>query len=183
MYCSFLFPGGIDEGVRQAEGESCELRYALGDKHEQCEVKKRTYRQGGDEVFLQRIRDGTLRVDVVTDVVETQQHRHHYGKWHKMKLEKDDDGYLLVRCYVKGARKQTRLHRLVWMMMTGEPIPEGFDVHHFDGDKLNNHPDNLELVDSYEHRCSHLPQNKWKPIELSDEEAIVDDLDERTAFV
>lgn len=36
-------------------------------------------------------------------------------------------------------------HKVVWFALKG-PIPEGLTVNHKDGNKLNNHPENLELL-------------------------------------
>lgn len=55
-----------------------------------------------------------------------------------------------VQCYV---------HRLVWMLGNG-PIPEGYHVHHIDGDKTNNSPGNLCLLSASEHHKLHA-KSKW----------------------
>ena len=51
-------------------------------------------------------------------------------------------------------KRTLRLHRLVWEAENG-PVPAGFDVHHVDGDRLNNAPDNLELLAHARHRQLH----------------------------
>ena len=45
-------------------------------------------------------------------------------------------------------------HRLVWWEAHG-PIPEGYIVHHVDGDELNNALENLMCVTPAEHRAIH----------------------------
>lgn len=47
-------------------------------------------------------------------------------------------------------------------------IPEGYDVHHIDGNKLNNSIYNLELIDLHKHRSEHNKIFK-KGIKLSEE--------------
>ena len=74
-----------------------------------------------------------------------------------MKQEKSSDGYYLIRCYLNGKRRRTRLHRLIWMASTGLAIPEGFDIHHKDHNRKNNGISNLEMVESHSHRIGHFP--------------------------
>lgn len=46
----------------------------------------------------------------------------------------------------------------VWVMsrMIAAPVPEGMQVHHMDGDKLNNSPSNLMLCDQAQHSRMHM---------------------------
>lgn len=48
-------------------------------------------------------------------------------------------------------RQGKNLHRAIWMAAHGE-IPPGHEIHHADGDPLNNELDNLVLMDISEHR-------------------------------
>jgi hypothetical protein len=50
--------------------------------------------------------------------------------------------------------RRTRLHRFVFEREVG-PIPAGMFVHHIDGDKENNAPDNLALMTQSEHAAHH----------------------------
>ena len=54
-------------------------------------------------------------------------------------------GYLYVHLWEGGKRTAHRVHRLVAEAWIG-PIPEGYEVNHRDGDRANNHVDNLEIV-------------------------------------
>lgn len=68
----------------------------------------------------------------------------HGGK----KYSPDRGGY-----YRKGSSTQSdyaRLHRVVYEEHYG-PIPKGWHVHHRDGDKSNNKPENLEALPASEH--------------------------------
>lgn len=61
------------------------------------------------------------------------------------------------RMFCKGSRGNTiRIyeHRLVWESNFGK-IPNGYEVHHKDGNKLNNNIENLELVKKGEHQHIH----------------------------
>lgn len=58
----------------------------------------------------------------------------------------DDQGYR--RYKIKG--KPHKEHRLVWEQHNGQ-IPNGFDIHHIDGNKLNNDIKNLEMIQHGRH--------------------------------
>lgn len=45
-------------------------------------------------------------------------------------------------------------HRLVWEASNG-PVPPGHDIHHIDGNKLNNALENLECVSRIAHKRIH----------------------------
>ena len=46
--------------------------------------------------------------------------------------------------------ERTLLHRDVWQSRYGS-IPDGYDIHHLDRDRFNNHISNLELISKSEH--------------------------------
>jgi len=48
-----------------------------------------------------------------------------------------------------------RLHRYIYEMHYGE-IPKGYEIHHKDGNKLNNNIDNLEILTKSEHTKLHM---------------------------
>lgn len=61
------------------------------------------------------------------------------------------------RFYLCGSyfqHKGKRLHRVVWEDTNG-PIPEGYDVHHLNGDRSNNQIENLALLARKEHHSYH----------------------------
>lgn len=51
------------------------------------------------------------------------------------------------------------LHQEVWKAAHG-PIPDGCDIHHRDGDPLNNAVDNLECLTKKEHAQRHAPEHR-----------------------
>jgi len=61
----------------------------------------------------------------------------------------DKDGYGLVTIN----KKTYRVHRLIWTFFNG-PIPNGLQINHKDGDKLNNNLANLELM-TYQENLDH----------------------------
>jgi hypothetical protein len=58
-----------------------------------------------------------------------------------------------------GNHKTIDEHRLIWKNTFGE-IPEGYVVHHKDGDGKNNSLDNLELMTRLEHNRLHFKLNR-----------------------
>lgn len=65
------------------------------------------------------------------------------------------------RRYFMRAGGRRMLHRDIWEFLNG-PIPDGYDIHHKDGDPSNNDPDNLEPILRSEHRRHHSEQNRGK---------------------
>lgn len=56
----------------------------------------------------------------------------------------------------RGAR--TMMHRDVWEASNGT-IPEGYDIHHKDGNRMNNTIENLECLPKSEHTRLYSPHN------------------------
>ena len=59
-------------------------------------------------------------------------------------------------------------HVYVWEQHNGHAVPDGHDLHHIDGDKLNNVVGNLLLVTPVEHKrihsgCRFIDGVWWKP--------------------
>lgn len=57
--------------------------------------------------------------------------------------QKSKRGYLMIKMEWHGRTHLLSAHVAVYELLNG-PIPQGLDVNHRDGDKTNNHPDNLE---------------------------------------
>ncbi|ANU28444.1 HNH endonuclease signature motif containing protein [Planococcus versutus] len=56
--------------------------------------------------------------------------------------------------YYLNSTKRKRLHRSIWEHHNGE-IPEGYHIHHIDGNKNNNDISNLECMPAKEHAYLH----------------------------
>jgi hypothetical protein len=122
----------------------------------------RKYLPADDSIFLDRIAEGTLRVDLETQKVYTRLHRTKFGEWHELGPFPGRWGYLHVRVYHRGRRKSLALNRLIWIVANGQLIPEGFDIDHYpDRNKRNNHPSNLRLRDLHENRSDNGNNPEW----------------------
>lgn len=67
------------------------------------------------------------------------------------------------RCWIKGEQEIRRmLHRQIYLDHFG-PIPDGYDVHHVDGNPLNNVPSNLMALSKEDHRRHHAMLNVQDP--------------------
>ena len=71
--------------------------------------------------------------------------------WNKYVGHKNHKGYLIIR---DEDNTQKFIHRIVWECVNGE-IPSGYDIHHIDGNKLNNSIYNLELTNHETHTHNH----------------------------
>ena len=68
--------------------------------------------------------------------------------------------YILVVApnWFKGKRYRNKYcfeHHLVWEQYNKSPVPDGYIVHHKDGNKFNNNIENLELMTRAEHAKLH----------------------------
>lgn len=66
---------------------------------------------------------------------------------HKFRKDKDTGYYL-------NSSMRKRLHRYVWEYYNGT-VPEGYHIHHKNGDKSNNALDNLEMLSAHDHETLH----------------------------
>jgi hypothetical protein len=60
----------------------------------------------------------------------------------ELAVSKDEDGYYYVS--LPGGAKE-RLHRLLWEVYSGRPIPEGLQVRHLNDVRTDNREENLAL--------------------------------------
>src|SRR5947208_1692896 len=58
-------------------------------------------------------------------------------------------------------KRKPNLHRAIWEHYNKRKIPDGYHVHHKDGNSFNNDISNLELIFGFEHLSEHAKQ-KWK---------------------
>ena len=76
-----------------------------------------------------------------------------YRRYPEAARQSDRDYYRAGAADIMAGAPRT-LHRAVYEYYHG-PIPEGYHVHHKDGDLNNNSPENLEIIEAGEHSTLH----------------------------
>lgn len=74
----------------------------------------------------------------------------------------DEDGYMYVDMYSNGERTRKRIHQLVVEAFMPYTNLDGLEIHHLDGNKENNHLDNLIPLTQEQHRQIHKYLRKWE---------------------
>ena len=62
--------------------------------------------------------------------------------------------------YFVNSATKSFLHRAIWRDSRGG-IPDGFVIHHKDGNSLNNNLDNLEMMEDAQHKRKHYIERKY----------------------
>ena len=63
--------------------------------------------------------------------------------------------YLSQSTSNEGRKHAKGLHVAIWEYYNGQEVPDGYEIHHKDGDTFNNDISNLECVSHGEHRKLH----------------------------
>jgi hypothetical protein len=63
----------------------------------------------------------------------------------------DGNGYIAGRIRVNGQQRNVKQHRVIVERVIGRALQPGEDVHHINGDKQDNRPENLAVLDHREH--------------------------------
>ena len=95
--------------------------------------------------------------------MESIEYRDGYAYYDGHKFRKDiRSGYYLSTAKIDGNRK--RLHVYVWEKFNG-PVPQGYNIHHFDENKNDNQIDNLMCMTKSEHHTWHAKHDRAKMID------------------
>lgn len=132
------------------------------------EHKERSRSGMSDEDILHRIVAGTLQVSPCgTEVVSV-----HRGNPKTLTILTHRGGngngstYRFVTVCHNGRKKKIAIHRLVWMSVNLQVVPDGFNVDHIKGKGIQfpDSIDNLRLLESLEHQRLHNePQSNGFP--------------------
>ena len=66
----------------------------------------------------------------------------------------NEDGYYIITSRKKGYSHKF-LHKLIWEDWYGKPVPDGYVIHHLNGDKTDNRIQNLQCVERSKHIAFH----------------------------
>ncbi|MHB9331899.1 HNH endonuclease signature motif containing protein [Phytobacter ursingii] len=104
--------------------------------------------------------------------------------------------YRKVTITICGVQRQLLAHRVIWILFHGD-IPDGMQVDHMDGNRINNNISNLRLVTNQENQhnrrfakgfCWHKATGKWSA-QIEVEDVVISlglhdtELDARAAYI
>ena len=61
--------------------------------------------------------------------------------------------------------KNNQNYRKIWETYNNKKIPDNYEIHHIDGNRNNNNPENLLCVSIHEHLEIHKKQNDWAAVQ------------------
>lgn len=102
------------------------------------------------------------------------------GNRRKIKSCKQKSGYEVVSIKLNGKSKLFYTHRIVWMAVTGQDIPKGYQVNHKDYNRGNNKFSNLEILtirDNLHYSNNNRLMNRARRIALYKEGILVKEFD------
>lgn len=82
-----------------------------------------------------------------------------YKEFNGVKYKLEKSGYYRQTTNWNSPKNSVRLHQAVWEFYNG-PIPQGYYIHHKDGNRANNDILNLELVTPKQHALRHASKER-----------------------
>lgn len=123
------------------------------------ENKKLSHARSDVKVKLSNASRGRRQTEKAKEKLRSYNGQSHHG-W-RAGLTKTSGGYLqFTSSEANGCNAGKLLHRVVAEWLIGRPIREGEHVHHIDGNKLNNDPNNLEVMKASDHVRLHALQRR-----------------------
>ncbi len=111
----------------------------------------RTYTATTEQIVLDRIAAGTLRIDTLRGRASVL----YRGQWREATYYRCHRGYRWMRLHHRGARRAVGLHRAVWIASHKTLPPEGCEIHHTRGKIAGDGIGNLELLTREAHAEIH----------------------------
>lgn len=114
--------------------------FCFGDK-----IMKSTH---NEYLFIKEVNKEFLRIDKDGRIwrIAIKRGKNKYWKINPRKInDLSNSGYIQICLQENGKRYRCYAHRLVWIYFNGK-IPDSLEINHKNGIKLDNHPENLELV-------------------------------------
>lgn len=111
-----------------------------------------------DEEIVQMIRDRKLLMGVNNIVLKYHESRQTYIHLKVIEHCKSGRGQYAIK--IGDRYRKIGRAKLLWMLTRHEPVSEGMDVDHKDGDRFNDDPSNLRLRDSHENQCDNVSKQQ-----------------------
>ncbi len=127
---------------------------------------KRKWRQLTQADIIKLFREGVYTVDLEKGIVSSG----HTGKPLKIKVggrpdpngQKEDRQF--YELHYKDQRRKIAVSVCIWIVGSGRPVPDGFEIHHRDRDYHNNGWSNLFALFRLDHKKLH--NGNGKPVDL-----------------
>lgn len=124
----------------------------------------------GAGIDLRKNRE-SLRLAYVQGRMSKNKKWRNISEWGEKRILDTRSGYVFIRCpdhYSKPANGYVREHLLVWERHNKKRLPKGWHIHHINGVKDDNRPENLLALSAKNH-ANFIPKLYEKIKELEDE--------------
>lgn len=118
----------------------------------------RKYAPADEQIVLDRISEGTLRIDTVCGRAYVL----YRGRWREATYYPDRGNYQYLRLHHRGRRRAVALHRAVWIAHNQQLLPDGAEVHHVRGKWAGNGIGNVKPLGHVEHMAEHYDRDEFE---------------------